>query len=61
LYARPGTGVAPNSGFAVAYRKRPKAAQLNPITTLKCTANFIKYGADKSFNVAMVKRWIFCR
>jgi hypothetical protein len=45
----------------VAYRKRPKAAQLNPITTLKCTANFIKNGADKSFNVAMVKRWIFCR
>jgi hypothetical protein len=45
----------------VAYRKRPKAAQLNPVTTLKRPANFVKYGTDKSFNVAMVKRWIFCR
>jgi hypothetical protein len=45
----------------VAYGERSKAAQFNPITTLKCTANFIKNGADKSFNVAMVKRWIFCR
>jgi hypothetical protein len=45
----------------VAYRKRPKAAQFNPVTTLKRTTNFIKYRADKSFNVAMVKRWIFCR
>jgi hypothetical protein len=61
LYTCSGTRVASNSGFAAAHRKRPEAAQFNPVASLKRTANLVKYSTDKSFNVAMVKGWIFCR
>jgi hypothetical protein len=44
----------------VPHRKGAKATKLNPVTAFKCAADFVKYGADQPFDVAVVKCWIFC-
>ena len=49
------------SRFTLTHRKGAKATKLNSVAAFKRTADFVKYGADQPFDVAVVKCWIFCR
>jgi hypothetical protein len=48
---RASPGIAADSGFVNLDRKRPEAAQLDPLTAGQWSDNFVEYGVDNFLSV----------
>ena len=52
---RASPGIAADSGFVNLDRKRPEAAQLDPLTASQRSDNFVEYGVDNLLDVLKVE------